>query len=36
MTGLLLLGAFVGLGIAGWRWGADTRESREWRWGCCG
>lgn len=37
MTELLVLTlAFVALGVSAWKWGADTRTSCDWRWGCRG
>jgi hypothetical protein len=37
MTALLLWTlAFGGAGLAAWRWGTDSRSSREWQWRCCG
>ena len=32
MTLLVVFGSFLALGAIAWRWGADTRESREWQW----
>jgi hypothetical protein len=27
---LVLVGGFVALGLAGWRWGADSRDGQDW------
>ena len=32
ITLLVVLGSFLALDFIAWRWGADSRESREWQW----
>jgi hypothetical protein len=36
MPALVLLMSLLAVGLVSWRWGADTRGSREWQWRCCG